>query len=125
MIEQLVSNWVCWSILLVALVCYHLLWSDLLRLKQDKHLNDRSWLQVSAILSATLPLLGLLGTILGLLDTFDDLSSNQGAFSGGIADALLTTQMGLLCAIPAWLIQSYLNSSIRKQDLHNLVAREV
>ncbi|TNC90028.1 MAG: hypothetical protein CSH36_12095 [Thalassolituus sp.] len=36
-------------------------------------------------------------------------------FSAGIGDALLTTQLGLLCAVPAWLIHSALLSKQRKE----------
>lgn len=54
------------------------------------------------------PLTGLLGTVLGLLETFQRLSE-QGAFSGsaelseGIFQALITTALGMTIAIPAYL----------------------
>lgn len=53
------------------------------------------------------PLLGLLGTVNGMITTFDGLTtmtlfSASGGIAGGIAEALTTTQAGLLVAIPAF-----------------------
>jgi len=55
------------------------------------------------------PLLGLLGTVSGMIETFDHLGDstglNQGAgVAGGISEALFSTQMGLMVAIPGLLI---------------------
>ncbi len=63
------------------------------------------------------PLLGLLGTVAGMIETFDSLASmalftQSGGIAGGISQALFTTQMGLAVAIPGVLVQSVLN---RKQ----------
>jgi len=68
------------------------------------------------------PLLGLLGTVSGMIETFDSLASmalftQSGGIAGGISQALFTTQMGLAVAIPGVLVQSVLN---RKQ--YNLEA---
>jgi biopolymer transport protein ExbB len=58
------------------------------------------------------PLSGLLGTVLGLLETFQRLSE-QGAFSGstelsqGIFKAMITTALGLTIALPAYLFYLY------------------
>ena len=51
------------------------------------------------------PLLGLLGTVNGMITTFDSLGdmtlfSQTGGVAGGISQALITTQMGLCVAIP-------------------------
>lgn len=63
---------------------------------------------------ATLPLLGLLGTIAGLLKTFLRMSVEKGLalhelISGGIAEAMFTTQLGLLMVIPGLILLSYLH----------------
>lgn len=56
------------------------------------------------------PLLGLLGTVSGMIDTFDSLGdttagANAGTgVAGGIAEALFSTQMGLLVAVPGLLV---------------------
>jgi biopolymer transport protein ExbB len=60
------------------------------------------------------PLLGLLGTVAGMIETFDSLASmalftQSGGIAGGISQALFTTQMGLAVAIPGVLVQSVLN----------------
>ncbi len=68
-----------------------------------------------SILSTTArvaPLLGLLGTVLGMIQTFSRMSDAQGAvdmtaLAGGIWQALLTTAAGLAVAIPALLAHQY------------------
>jgi biopolymer transport protein ExbB len=55
---------------------------------------------------ATAPLLGLLGTVTGMLSTFNALSAGTGGdktmdqIAGGISEALITTQTGLMIALP-------------------------
>jgi len=73
--------------------------------------EEESWralarrdLGILAAFTAAAPLVGLLGTVLGMVGTFDavgDLSSEPGQrMAGGIRQALVTTQFGLLVAIP-------------------------
>ena len=55
------------------------------------------------------PLLGLLGTVIGMIETFESLQdaalfSQSGGIAGGISQALITTQMGLVVAIPGLLV---------------------
>ncbi len=59
------------------------------------------------------PLLGLLGTIGGMVTTFDALTemalfTQGGGIAGGISEALITTEMGLGIAIPGLLLQRWL-----------------
>ncbi len=56
-------------------------------------------------LTALAPLAGLLGTVTGMIETFDSLASmslfrGSGGVAGGISEALVSTQMGLAVAIP-------------------------
>lgn len=56
-------------------------------------------------LVAAAPLLGLLGTVTGMIETFDSMAdqaffTQTGGIAGGIAEALFTTQMGLVVAVP-------------------------
>lgn len=63
------------------------------------------------------PLLGLLGTVLGMVDVFSNLSARSmpdpSMLAGGIWEALLTTVMGLTLAIPALIVHYYLLMSLR------------
>lgn len=58
---------------------------------------------VLAALTAAAPLLGLLGTVLGMIRTFQAAGTGAeiaGSVAGGISQALITTQFGLVIAIP-------------------------
>ena len=119
MIQHMLSNWVCWAIVLLALLCYQQLWEEYLNqdVMGDRCTivadNDGVKYQFSSILIAALPLLGLLGTIIGLMNSFMEIArdgTNGVLLSGGIADALLTTQLGLVCAVPGWLLQGYVRT---------------
>lgn len=60
------------------------------------------------ILAAIAPLLGLLGTVTGMITTFDVISEfgtgNARALASGISEALVTTQSGLVVAVPGLLL---------------------
>ena len=79
-------------------------------LKQRAELKRN--LSFIAVLAAVAPLLGLLGTVLGMIDTFQIIAlfgtSNAKAMAGGISVALVTTQTGLLVAIPGLLVSGVL-----------------
>lgn len=63
------------------------------------------------------PLLGLLGTVSGMISTFDIITEygtgNPKLLSGGISEALVTTEFGLIVAIPGVLIGNMLNGMSR------------
>ena len=67
-----------------------------------------------ALLAAVSPLLGLLGTVTGIIETFQSITlygtGDPRVMSGGISQALVTTVMGLLVAIPLLLSHSFLSS---------------
>ena len=83
---------------------------------------------IIGILAAIAPLLGLLGTVLGMIETFDVIAmfgtGNARAMAGGISVALITTQTGLLVAIPGLLMSNRLGrmSSHLKTTLDEAVA---
>lgn len=63
---------------------------------------------------AVAPLLGLLGTVSGMIETFSalgdmTLNSQSGGIAGGISQALLTTQFGLAIAIPGLVATNFLD----------------
>ena len=79
-------------------------------------------LRTLVVIIAISPLLGLLGTVLGMIDIFQviESSSNQinpSLMGGGIWKALLTTAFGLIIAIPYTAVYHYLDSEIEKVKL--------
>ncbi len=60
------------------------------------------------VLIGTAPLMGLLGTVGGMLNTFGGLANASGEtidlVAGGISEALITTETGLVIAIPAYIL---------------------
>ncbi len=76
----------------------------------------RSGDRLVACLVAMAPLLGLLGTVTGLIETFGSLgtattSTASEGIAGGIVEALYATQMGLAIAVPGLLAGGYLRQS--------------
>ncbi len=65
------------------------------------------------VLAAVAPLLGLLGTVTGMISTFDIITEfgtgDPKLLSGGISEALVTTELGLIVAIPALLFGNLLS----------------
>jgi biopolymer transport protein ExbB len=80
----------------------------------------RSRLAIIAVLAGVAPLLGLLGTVLGMIETFEAISqhgtNNAKAMAGGISVALVATQAGLLVAIPGMFISSLLARKARQLE---------
>jgi biopolymer transport protein ExbB len=74
---------------------------------------------LSAMIAAA-PLLGLLGTVSGLVRTFESLSArgaqnSMEGLAGGISEVLVATESGLVVAIPALLIVYLAHREMRKQ----------
>ncbi|NQY73473.1 MAG: MotA/TolQ/ExbB proton channel family protein [Candidatus Margulisbacteria bacterium] len=76
---------------------------------------ERNMNFLSSIITVA-PILGLLGTVLGLMDIFNVISGgglgDTAALSSGIAEALITTVTGLLISIPFIFSYQYLNHRI-------------
>ena len=68
---------------------------------------------VILVIAAVAPLLGLLGTVTGMISTFDVITEfgtgDPKLLSGGISEALVTTELGLIVAIPALLVGNLLS----------------
>lgn len=92
--------------------------------KLEKNLN------FLATVGSNAPFVGLLGTVLGIMKAFSDLSQNTGgagneAVMSGIAHALVATAVGLFVAIPAVVGYNYFQKIVR-QSLQSIdVAREL
>lgn len=71
------------------------------------------FLSVIAVTAAVAPLLGLLGTVTGMINTFKMITlfgtGDASSLSGGISEALVTTELGLVVAIPALVAHAVLN----------------
>jgi len=69
--------------------------------------------QAIVVIAAVAPLLGLLGTVTGMISTFDVITEfgtgNPKLLSGGISEALITTEFGLIVAIPGLLFGNVLS----------------
>ncbi|WP_230866775.1 MotA/TolQ/ExbB proton channel family protein [Iocasia frigidifontis] len=79
--------------------------------KMEKHLP------ILDVVSMISPLLGLLGTVLGIINSFNILGTAAGAanpaqISGGIAAALISTAIGLIIAIPSAIFYSYFTNTV-------------
>ncbi len=89
-----------------------------------------TWIRVLELIAMISPLLGLLGTVTGMIQSFQELELAQGAanasvLAGGIWQALLTTAAGLLVAIPAAIGASLLSGRAEAgaQSIENAVGR--
>ena len=74
------------------------------------------FLSVLGILGAIAPLLGLLGTVTGMISTFRVITlfgtGDPKMMSGGISEALITTELGLAVAIPIMLFHTFLSRRV-------------
>lgn len=74
------------------------------------------FLNMLATIASVSPLLGLLGTVLGMIKMFTGISGagigSPGVVAGGIAEALITTAAGLIIAIPALMFYRYLRGRV-------------
>lgn len=79
----------------------------------DVQSKASSLLSVIAVTAATSPLLGLLGTVSGMIATFNLItlfgSGDPKPLAGGISEALITTLFGLVVAIPALILHAFLS----------------
>lgn len=112
---------------------------------ENKHLNDldalskkldevifkdladlRRGLSIIKVLAAIAPLMGLLGTVTGMIGTFQAITlfgtGDPKLMAGGISQALITTVLGLIVAIPLLLSSSLLSS--RVQQLSKMIGEQ-
>lgn len=75
------------------------------------------YMEVVATSAAISPLLGLLGTVSGMISTFKMMtifgSGDAATVSGGISEALVTTELGLIVAIPSLVVSALLTRKIK------------
>jgi biopolymer transport protein ExbB len=87
------------------------------QLAEESSMLNRG-LPTVAVLAAVSPLLGLLGTVTGMIETFQSITlfgtGDPKLMSGGISQALVTTQLGLAVAIPLVLLHSLLTGQVNR-----------
>jgi len=88
----------------------------------DEEVRDLStYIQALATIGNIAPLLGLLGTVVGLIKAFMVIQQmggkvNAAVLAGGIWEAMLTTAVGLAVALPTMVAHSYLVARIDKYE---------
>ena len=74
------------------------------------------YLNALGTIAAITPLLGLLGTVVGMIRVFSEImlqgTGNANALAGGISEALITTAAGLTVAIPTYMFHRYFNRKV-------------
>ena len=84
-------------------------------LSQQKMLLERNTSMLGTM-AAVAPLIGLLGTVLGIMRAFHDMALTGSAapsiVAAGVAEALITTAAGLVIAVPAVLLFNHFNRSM-------------
>jgi biopolymer transport protein ExbB/biopolymer transport protein TolQ len=74
-----------------------------------------------ATIGSTAPFVGLLGTVIGILNAFRKMSESKAtglsAVAGGISEALVTTALGLFVAIPAVMMFNYFTGKVEAFDV--------
>jgi biopolymer transport protein ExbB len=98
---------------------------SLARIQRPHHMAVAKHINTILVLAAVAPLLGLLGTVAGMIKTFDVIAffgtGNARAMAGGISEALITTQTGLIVAVPGLILGNFL--SRRAQRIKGRIER--
>ena len=101
------------------------------RVVVNSSLNAKLYLEFGLntvkIIASIAPLLGLLGTVIGVLDSFDSITKSglgdPSIFSSGISVALITTIAGLIVAIPHYIGYNYIVGIL--DDIELKIQKEV
>jgi biopolymer transport protein ExbB len=85
------------------------------------HAEMKRGISTLATIASSSPFVGLLGTVVGIINAFQGISSEKstglGAVAGGISEALVTTAIGLLVAIPAVWMYNYFSNRVEAFDV--------
>ena len=124
-------------ILLVAILNHEKERADIKELIEDAWRQEipvlERYLNLLGTLAGITPLLGLLGTVTGMIRVFEVISAagvgHPSALAGGISEALITTAAGLTVAIPALVFHSYFvnkaDSMVLEMEKHSLRLLEI
>jgi biopolymer transport protein ExbB/biopolymer transport protein TolQ len=85
------------------------------------HAEMKRGLSALATIGSTAPFVGLFGTVMGILNAFKGIEAQKisglSAVAGGIAEALVTTALGLLVAVPAVWAYNYFTNKVEAFDV--------
>jgi len=85
------------------------------------HAELKKGVSTLATIGSTAPFVGLLGTVVGIINAFKGISTEKstglGAVAGGISEALVTTAVGLFVAIPAVWAYNYFSNRVEAFDV--------
>lgn len=99
---------------------YELLQDSLDQALEDTMRREEEYLPILSVCAAVSPLVGLFGTISGLIQSFiaigQEQSANIATIAPGIAEALLTTFAGLVVAIPVLIMFHYLTNKVQNLE---------
>jgi biopolymer transport protein ExbB len=83
-----------------------------------QRLHFERWLPLLAVIATAAPLMGLLGTVTGMVRTFALITvfgtGNAGKLASGISEVLVSTELGLMVAIPTLVAHGFLSYRIQK-----------
>lgn len=103
---------------------------EVLRYGGDVLAELRGWFRPLEVIASLAPLLGLFGTVLGMIEAFRQLEAagsrvSPAILSGGIWEALLTTAVGLAVAIPVVAVLNWLERRVERlaQRMDSIVTR--
>ncbi len=110
-------------IISAGLSCCHMPREEMENALQEAILREippmERFLSTLGMLAAIAPLLGLLGTVTGMINTFQVITlhgtGDPRMMSGGISEALMTTMLGLSVAIPMLMAHTWLNRAMEKK----------
>jgi len=85
------------------------------------HAELKRGISTLATIGSSAPFVGLLGTVVGIINAFKGISQEKstglGAVAGGISEALVTTALGLFVAIPAVWVYNYFSARLEALDV--------
>ncbi len=103
---------------------------EVLRYGGDVLETLRGWFRPLEVIASLAPLMGLFGTVLGMIEAFRQLEAagnqvNPAILSGGIWEALLTTAVGLAVAIPVVVVLNWLERKVDRlaHEMDNVVTQ--
>ena len=101
---------------------HHILETAIAHWLETEVREKERYLDVLATIGRVTPLLGLLGTVIGMIKAFMVIQEaggqvNASLLAGGIWEAMLTTALGLAVALPVMVAHSYLSGRLEKYEL--------